>query len=66
MEIRCSCGNPFFTKQMRLKILLGQDGIHEETYYTCSRHGCGITVAKKDVRNFPMIDDVVYITREID
>lgn len=64
MEIKCACGNSFFTKQMKLKKLLGQEDIHEEIYYTCSK--CGFTVAKKDVKSFPVIDDEIILFREVE
>lgn len=52
MEIKCACGNEFFTKAMKLKTVLGMDGIHEEVYYVCTK--CGFTVAKKEIKNYPV------------
>lgn len=66
MEIICAeCGKGFFTKQMKLKMLKGQeDEIYEEVYYTCS--GCGLTIAKKEIRNFPVHENeiLLYNNRE--
>ena len=65
MEIKCAeCSNGFFTKQMKLKKLLGQNDIIEEIYYTCS--GCGLTVAKKDVKNFPIVNGEILLYRDRD
>lgn len=72
MDIRCACGNGFFTKQMKLTKLSGQDGIHEETYYTCTK--CGFTVGKKEIRNYPVTKatdaklpyDVIILFRDYD
>ncbi len=65
MEIICAeCGKGFFTKQMKLKMLKGQPEIIEEVYYTCS--GCGLTIAKKEVKNFPVVDDQILLYRDHD
>ena len=64
MEIRCACGNQIFTKTMKLKKLVGQQEIHEETYYSCKN--CGFTIAKKEVGNCPVVDDGIVLVREID
>jgi len=64
MEIKCACGNSFFTKQMKLKKLLGQPEIHEEVYYTCSK--CGFTVAKKEVKNYPVTEGEIVLFRDHD
>ena len=72
MNIICACGNEFFTKAMKLKTVLGMDGIHEEVYYVCSK--CGFTVAKKEIKNYPVTKatdaklphDVIILFREFD
>lgn len=52
MDIKCACGNSFFTKQMKLTKLLGTNDISEELYYTCSK--CGFVVSQKEVKNYPI------------
>lgn len=64
MEIKCACGNSFFTKQIKLKMLKGQSEIIEEVYYTCS--GCGLTVAKKEIKNFPEYKNEILLHRDRD
>ena len=74
MEIRCACGNVFFTKAVKLTGFRNNymsDNlveVEEETYYTCRT--CGFTVAKKDVNNFPITKDgkrdVIVLFREFD
>ena len=70
MEIRCACGNVFFTKSVKLTGFRNNymtDSIvevQEETYYTCKN--CGFTIAKKEVKNCPILNDVIVLVREID
>ena len=64
MEIRCACGNHFFTKTMKLKKLVGQQEVQEEIYYSCKN--CGFTIAKKSVSNCPVVNDVIVLVADID
>lgn len=64
MEIVCAeCGNTFFTKQIKLKMLKGQDEVIEEVYYVCS---CGLAVAKKDIKNFPVHENEILLYKNRD